>query len=271
MKALSTAQANKFREIIYSHYKKNKRELPYRSTNNPYHILVSEIMLQQTQVERVNEKYMLFIETFPDFKSLADAPVSDLLRVWQGLGYNRRALALQKTAQIITKNFDGNLPDSVEELVKLPGIGPYTAAAICAFAFNKPTTVIETNIRTVFIHFFFRNRNNVKDSDVLPLITKTLDKKDPREWYYALMDYGVMLKKELPNPSRRSSHYFKQSKFSGSNRQLRGKILKTLVAKESISVDELYTLDDKKKVHDNLIQLEKEGFLRRDKNKILLP
>lgn len=260
-----------FQDIIYKHYKKNKRELPYRNTSNPYHILVSEIMLQQTQVERVNDKYLEFISVFPGFMTLAEAPVSHLLKVWQGLGYNRRVLSLQKTAQIIIDTYQGKLSDSEEELQKLPGIGPYTAAAICAFAFNKPTTVIETNIRAVYIHFFFSDKKNVSDTELIPFIEKTLDKKNPKEWYYALMDYGVMLKKNFPNPTRKSAHYYKQSKFEGSNRQLRGRILKALVAKDGISEDELYSAvkADKENFHKNLEQLEKEGFIKR-KDKIFL-
>jgi len=269
---LTLKSIKKFQNSIYEYYKKNKRRLPYRSTNNPYYILVSEIMLQQTQVDRVNDKYLLFIKEFPNFKALADAPGSDLLRVWQGLGYNRRALALQRTAQIIVKQYHGKLPDSVDELVKLPGIGSYTAAAICAFAFNKPVVVIETNIRTVFIHFFFHDRTQVKDDELLPLIEKTLDKKKTKEWYYALMDYGVMLKKNLPNPGRKSAHYYKQSKFEGSNRQLRGRILKALVAKHRVSEDELYsgTKANKATIRKNLMQLEQEGFIKRNKNIISL-
>ena len=262
---LTMQNIRKFQTIIYDYYRNNKRDLPYRTTNNPYHILISEIMLQQTQVERVNDKYLQFISEFPDFKVLANAPVSQLLKMWQGLGYNRRALSLQKAAQIVVKEYQENLPESEEELQKLPGIGPYTAAAICAFAFNKPTTVIETNIRAVYIHFFFHDKKNISDAELIPLIEKTLDRKNSKEWYYALMDYGVMLKKTTLNPTRKSAHYYKQSKFEGSNRQLRGRILKVLIAKDGISEDELYSAvkADKENIHKNLEQLEKEGFIKR--------
>lgn len=271
-KYLTKYHIKKFQEIIYDYYKKNKRVLPYRETTYPYHILVSEVMLQQTQVDRVNEKYNHFIREFPDFKALADASVSNLLRVWQGLGYNRRALSLQKAAQIVVKEYHGKLPDSVEDLIKLPGIGPYTAAAICTFAFNQPTIVIETNIRAVFIHFFFQDKKNVADSELIPFIEKTLDKDNIKEWYYALMDYGVMLKKNLLNPTRKSAHYYKQSKFEGSNRQLRGRILKALIAKDGISKGELYKAvnNDKNKIQKNLEQLENEGFIKIKKDFISL-
>jgi A/G-specific adenine glycosylase len=186
-----------------------------------YRILVSEIMLQQTQVERVLDKYKVFIRIFPDFSSLAVAPLADILKVWQGLGYNRRAVALQKIAISVMKESRGRLPVTREELLKLPGIGKYTASAILTFACNQPNIFIETNIRRVFIHFFFRDRENISDAEILPLIEMTLDAGNPREWYYALMDYGAMLKKTVENPNRKSSHYKKQAPFHGSNRQLR--------------------------------------------------
>ncbi|MCL5423346.1 MAG: A/G-specific adenine glycosylase [Nitrospirae bacterium] len=254
-----------FREIIYQHYHKNPRSLPWRKTRNPYRILVSEIMLQQTQVERVLEKYRTFIQSFPDFASLAKAPLHEILKVWQGMGYNRRAIALKRIAEIITKEFRGKLPSSENDLVKLPGIGKYSASAILAFAFGRPTVFIETNIRRVFIHLFFQDREDVKDSDIFPLVEKTLDHTHPREWYCALMDYGVMLKKELENPNRRSAHYKMQTPFQGSNRQVRGLILKLLVKKPDITEPEIIRgiKADQERIKENLSALQKEGFIRR--------
>jgi A/G-specific adenine glycosylase len=220
-------------------------------------------MLQQTQTDRVVYKYQLFLKTFPTFKSLAKSPLNKVLKVWQGLGYNRRAVSLHKTAQIIVYQYQGKLPESVDELIELPGIGHYTASAICAFAFNQPTTFIETNIRRIYIHFFFQKKRKVDDKDILPLVEQTLDKKNPRVWYYALMDYGVMLKKRVPNPNRKSTHYAKQSKFEGSNRQIRGMILKALLKEPKLTESKLVQkLNlDKDKVKRNLIQLKKEGFI----------
>ncbi len=222
-------------------------------------------MLQQTQVERVLDKYGTFIRSFPGFASLARAPLHEILRAWQGMGYNRRAIALKRIAEIVTKEFRGRLPSSEDDLVKLPGIGKYTASAILAFAFDRPTVFIETNIRRVFIYFFFRGRNDVNDLEIFPLVEKTLDRASPREWYYALMDYGVMLKKEFENPNRRSAHYRRQSAFQGSNRQLRGMILKLLVKKqyvtEPVIVDCLEA--DPEKVRENLAALQKEGFIKK--------
>lgn len=169
----------KFKRKIDSYFKNHGRDLPWRETDNPYHILVSEIMLQQTQVDRVIDKYTLFIKTFPTLRSLAKAPLDKLLRTWQGLGYNRRALMLQKCAQQIVKEFKGVIPDTPELLEKLPGLGKATSASICAFAFNKPVIFIETNIRTVFIHEFFPKKKDVTDNELLPLVAQTLNKKTP--------------------------------------------------------------------------------------------
>ncbi len=219
-----------FKKIIWNHYRKHKRDFPWRRTRDPYRVLVSEIMLQQTQAPRVVEKYQSFIKRFPDFDSLARSSVSSVLREWQGLGYNRRGLALKKAAETVMKDHSGTLPRSYEALLGLPGIGPATAGDILAFAWNKPKAIIETNIRTVFIHCFFNDRQGIHDRDIMPLIEKTLDRANPREWYYALMDYGAMLKRTVPNPSRRSRHYARQSAFKGSNRELRSKLLKYLLA-----------------------------------------
>ena len=168
--------------------------------------------------------------SLPHFKALANAPLVEVLRMWQGLGYNRRALFLHQTAQIITKN-NSRFPKTIEEVTDLPGIGPYTAGAILTFAYNIPSVFIETNIRSVFIHFFFSGDSSTKkihDRDIMPLIEKTLDSTNPREWYFALMDYGTFLKSKNSNPSRRSFHHIKQSPFKGSHRQLRALILKII-------------------------------------------
>ena len=182
--------------MILAHYRAHgRRDLPWRKTKDPYRILVSEFMLQQTQVARVAEKYEPFIERFPDFASLARAPLGDVIRAWSGLGYNRRALHLRETARIVVSRFDGRLPRGFDDLRALPGIGAATAAEIMNFAFNEPRAFIETNVRAVYIHHFFPGRKKVADAEILPLVERTLDAKNPRRWFYALMDYGVMLKK----------------------------------------------------------------------------
>jgi A/G-specific adenine glycosylase len=254
-----------FRKNVYAFYHENMRSLPWRKTRNPYRILVSEVMLQQTQVERVIGKYLQFIKTFPDFPSLAQASLSDVLNIWQGLGYNRRAIALKTIAEIIMEKYHGKLPELPEELAKLPGIGKYTSAALSVFVFQRPAVFIETNIRRVFLHFYFPEKKNVRDSEILALVENTMDRENPREWYYALMDYGVMLKKSYENPNRRSAHYRKQDPFHGSNRQARGKVLKLVLEKREITQKEITAelAAPSEKIANALKQLLQEGFLKK--------
>jgi len=262
---LAPSEVREFRKKIYTYYRKHGRDLPWRKTLNPYHILVSEIMLQQTQVERVVEKYYEFIKAFPDFPSLARASLRKLITVWQGMGYNRRALALRSLAQTLMNEHHGKLPSDPEGLIALPGIGRYTAGAVAAFAFNQPVLFIDTNIRRVFIHTFLHDRENIKDEDILPLIQQTIDASDPRTWYNALMDYGAMLKREQTNPNRRSAHYQRQSPFENSNRQIRGRILKVLVEESPLTRSQIMKKSgmDPERVKLNLVELSNEGFIRK--------
>lgn len=244
-----------FREYILDWYKQYGRtHLPWRRNYDPYNVLVSELMLQQTQVERVIPKYLSFMAQFPNSKTLAKASLKDVLISWQGLGYNRRAKYLHKTAQAVEEN-GGVFPTEYDLLLNLPGVGPYTASAITAFSYNKPIRIIETNIRTVFLYHFFPNQQNITDKEIFPLIDEALDKEQPRIWYSALMDYGSTLKKILPNPSRQSKHYTKQSSFKGSLRQTRGEILRILSSANQISQTKLFSkLKSEEKNH--LIALE---------------
>ena len=217
-----------FRDTVYAYYSAHGREFPWRHTRDPYRILVSEVMLQQTQTSRVVSKYVEFLCHFPNCASLARATVADVLRVWHGMGYNRRALALRRVAQQVMELYDGRLPEDRDKLLDLPGVGPYTASAVRAFAFNRPDAFIETNIRTVFIHHFFTGEDWVDDRDIMPFVTATVDKSNPRRWYEALMDYGAMLK-ETDNAARRSAHHRPQSRFAGSRREARGRLIGTLL------------------------------------------
>lgn len=248
----SPATIARFRRLIWQHYRAHGRAMPWRTTQDPYAILISECMLQQTQVDRVIRKYAAFMAQFPDFGVLARSPLRDVLAAWQGLGYNRRALWLHRLAKTILAQYEGVLPDDPMILRTLPGIGPGTAGAIAAFAFHTPTVFIETNIRRVFIHFFFSNPKKSKrrrsgatigtgmagvgDTEILSLVERTVSRKNPREWYYALMDYGAMLGQRRDNPNRRSKHYAVQPRFEGSRRQLRGKILAAFLAEPSLAI-----------------------------------
>ena len=262
---LSNEAVATFRQLVYDHFRAHGRRLPWRDTSAPYAILVSEIMLQQTQVERVIPRYRDFLAAFPDVASLARAPLQEVLAVWQGLGYNRRAVALHRLAQQVCADYGGIIPDRASELERLPGVGHYTARAIVAFAFNRPEVFIETNIRTVFIHHFFQDRDGIHDREILPLVTRTLDRDDPRTWYASLMDYGVFLKSLHPNPSRRSAHHTRQSPFKGSNRELRSRILRAILDGPVMTGGELAaTLNaPPAQVLRNLERLEREGFLSR--------
>jgi len=199
-----------FIRIVWEYYGKNKRTMPWRDDISPYNIFISEIMLQQTQVARVLIKYQLFIQAFPNFKSLAKADTSALLTAWQGMGYNRRALYLRNAAQIIVEKYHGILPEDPKLLDELPGIGYATACSIAAFAYKKPVAFIETNIRRVFIHHYFADKKNIADTDIFPYVEKTVDKKNSQEWYWALMDYGAYLATQGDNPNKKSKHYIKQ-------------------------------------------------------------
>jgi A/G-specific adenine glycosylase len=218
-----------FRRIILSHYAEAGRDFPWRGAA-PWGVMVSEFMLQQTQTERVIPYWNRWMKLWPEPAALAEASMEEALREWSGLGYNRRCKYLKNSATLIASEWGGRVPDSLEALLPLPGIGPYIAGAISCFAYNYPSVFIETNIRSTVLHFFFPDRDDVKDAEIFPVLEAALDREDPRRWYYALMDYGAALKKLIPNPNRRSAHYVKQSPFGGSFRQARGKVLRALVA-----------------------------------------
>ena len=262
----------KFKKILYSYFDREGRILPWRPSTDPYCIYVSEVMLQQTQAERVAMKYPEFIACFPNFLSLDSASFPEVLAVWQGLGYNRRAVALKKTAQIVVQHYNASLPRDPAILLTFPGIGKATASSISAFAFNMPTVFIETNIRRVFIHFFFQDMQQVSDEEILPLVEKYLDRKNPRRWYSAIMDYGVMLKREIENPNRKSAHYRKQPRFEGSRRQVRGKLVRILLKESALSVDRLAseTGSTVALVTECLVNLSNEGFVKESKGRYSL-
>jgi A/G-specific adenine glycosylase len=269
---LKSETVTTFQKLILTFYEHHGRKFPWRETTNPYHIVISELMLQQTQTDRVMPKYQSFLKRFPTIKHLARAATQDVLSEWQGLGYNRRALFAKHMAEKIVSSYQGKFPDEQLLLEDLPGIGPYTAAAVCAFAFNQPTVFIETNIRTVYIHHFSKNKEKISDKELFPIIKQTVDNKNPRRWYWALMDYGAYLKKAIGNINSKSKHYTKQSKFEGSNRQIRGEILKCLLQEPNQTAEQLTKRlqKDREKIIKILRDLVEEGFIREENDRFLI-
>ena len=231
---MSTDEFAAFRHTVLDYYRVSGRSgLPWRlpeadGSFSPYKILVSEIMLQQTQVGRVIPKYLEFTSRYPDVTALANAPLGDVLRLWSGLGYNRRAKYLCLAARLIIADFNGQFPSDIASLTRLPGVGKNTAGAIIAYAYNQPAVFIETNIRTVYLHHFFAGQTSVADKTILELVRATLPESNVREWYWALMDYGSYLKQTVGNLNNLGSGYSKQSAFAGSKRQLRGQVIRLL-------------------------------------------
>lgn len=262
----------KFSQNVWRYYRFHRRNFPWRppalkfrkdgTARDPYRVFISEIMLQQTQTSRVEQKYVPFIRRFPNFQALARSPLRNILKAWQGLGYNRRALLLQKAARIIVRDYGGKLPRDPLTIQKLPGVGQSSAGAVCAFAFGIRTPFIETNIRRAYIHYFFPRRKAVRDRDIIPIVEQTLRGKNFREWYYALMDYGAMLGKAGINPNVRSAHYAKQSPFAGSDRELRGKIVAMMVQKKKLEPATLARKFGERvsRIRRILHDLKKEGF-----------
>lgn len=214
------------------------RDLPWRRTRDPYLVWISEVMLQQTQVARVETRWDDWLGRFPTVFALARAADADVLAAWQGMGYNRRALALHRAAVEVVERYGGAFPHGHEELVALPGIGPSTAAGIRAFAFDEADVYLETNVRTVFIHELFTDAQSVSDKELVPLVRAACPESggDVRGWYYALLDYGAWLKKTVPNPSRRSKSYARQSRVEGSFRQKRAEVVRILLAAREAGV-----------------------------------
>ncbi len=234
-----------FTALVREQGRLHYRSLPWRDTGDPYAIWISEVMLQQTQVSRVEGRWEEWLKRFPSVGALADAQLNEVLVVWQGMGYNSRAKRLQECAQIICQEHGGIIPRDYDALVALPGIGPATAAGIRAFAFDEPGVYLETNVRSVFIHELFPEREQVADSELIPLVRQTCPPagQDVRGWYYALLDYGAHLKKTLPNPSRRSKHHSRQSEFQGSSRQKRSFVLRCVLESPKTSLQLQEALD----------------------------
>ena len=261
---LGAPEVERFRRRVWAHDRRHYRSLPWRETSDPYAILVSEVMLQQTQVTRVGNYYGRFLARFPDPATLAAAPLGAVLELWSGLGYNRRALALQRAAGAVVREHGGVIPADRDALLRLPGVGPATAGALLAFAFARPAVFIETNIRRVFLHQYFPAAATVPDAALLPLVARTLDRRQPRRWYYALMDWGAALgQQRAGNPNRRSAHYSRQSPFAGSRRELRGRVIRLLTEHRCLALADLQAHCDDLRLAAVVAELVAERFLER--------
>lgn len=260
-----------FQKQVWRYYRSfGRHDLPWRQIMpggavDPYAVMVSELMLQQTQVPRVIPKYQAFLKAFPTLEDLAHASLADVLRLWSGLGYNRRAKFLWQAAGKIMHEHDGQVPATLKVLTALPGIGPNTAGAILAYAFNQPVVFIETNIRSVYIHHFFPASEQVHDAELVPLIEATLARETPREWYWALMDYGTHLKQTVGNTARTSRSYTRQSAFHGSRRKVRGQVLKALTGGKK-TLAELAVMVQDKRLEAVLADLAREGFIEHEEH-----
>lgn len=228
---LSPSKIRTFQKTIFDWWQDNRRDLPWRKTHDLYKILVSEVMLQQTQVSRVLPRYLDFLARFPDVSTLAASTPAQVLRAWKGMGYNRRALYLRSSAQAIVENYSGIFPDSETELVKLPGVGAYTACALLVFAYKQDVAMVDTNIRQIITHYFFDDKPQ-KPFEIQQVADKLVPKGKSWEWHQALMDFGA-LELKVPQVSRR-----KQKPFRGSNRFYRGRIM-DLLRERAIAEDQL--------------------------------
>lgn len=236
---VSPERLEEFSATVWERGRELYRDLPWRDTHDPYAILLSEVMLQQTQVSRVMGRWEQWLETFPTIADLASAPLPPVLELWQGMGYNRRALNLKRCAEEVVAMHDGVVPSDKKALLGLPGIGPSTSAGVRVFAFRQPDMYLETNVRAVFIHELFPGRESVADKELVSLVEATCPQDARvRAWYYALLDYGAYLKKTMPNPTRRSKHYTRQSKFEGSHRQKRAYLLRRVID-DALSTEDL--------------------------------
>jgi A/G-specific adenine glycosylase len=259
-----------FKETIWRRGDELFRPMPWRSDTRPYYVMVSEIMLQQTQVDRVIPKFNAFIDRFPTIEVLSNASLADVLQLWSGLGYNRRAKFLHEAAKMIMSEFRGTFPKTQKQLLRLPGVGVNTAGAMLAYSFNQPAIFIETNIRTVYFYHLFEGRTDVSDAELHAVVQTTVDQEHPREWYWALMDYGSFLKRQGAGLNNISKHYKKQSPLKGSVREVRGQILKQLIKADTDEPSLRLQLAADDRFDIALMALKKEGLVSETSQRIHL-
>jgi A/G-specific adenine glycosylase len=272
---LTSEQITKFQMMVFRWWKTNKRDLPWRHTRNPYHIAVSEIMLQQTQVSRVLTRYSEFIEKYPSVESLANASPAAVLRIWKGMGYNRRALYLQKMAKMVVNEYNGMFPKDEKMLTKLPGLGTYTARAILVFAFGENVACVDTNIRQIMTHFFFNDKEQ-PTAAIQSVADQLVPKSKSWEWHQALMDYGAMNSSEWRHSERSRGMGQQRIPFHQTNRYFRGRIMDLLREKnwkEDDLVQNTSKTYDKPKIFFQaiILGLLKDGLLKLADNVVSLP
>jgi A/G-specific adenine glycosylase len=233
-KNIATTDIKRFQKKVFSFYEKNKRDLPWRKTTDPYKILLSELMLQQTQVKRVILYYEKWIARWPTIDALASASRSEVLQMWMGLGYNTRAMNLHTTARKIVATFDSDVLQAMKQYKELPGIGKYTSHAIQIFSTNADLITVDTNIRRILISEF-KLPTKIADKELWLLAEKCLPLGKSRDWHNALMDYGAL---HMTSQKTGIKPKTQQTQFEGSNRQIRAQILRCLLQK-SMSFSEL--------------------------------
>jgi A/G-specific adenine glycosylase len=249
---------------LFEWFRANQRKLPWRETRDPYEVLVSEVMLQQTQVDRVIPYFHEFLRRYPTVETLAEAPTSEVIRIWAGLGYNRRAVNLQRTAQYVATNLYGKFPETVQELKKLPGIGPYTAGAIACFAYEQDVPFLDTNMRRVLHRFWFGvdvPAPTASEREVIAFAEDVVPPGNGWEWNQALIEFGALLctaRKPAcvicPLQERCAAYpeiqtqlamlpkgvrLKREEPFSGSNRFYRGRVIAALREHPSIDLGTL--------------------------------
>lgn len=266
MTEIPTSKIEKFHEKLFTWFEKNKKDYPWRQTTDPYHIMVSEFMLQQTQTGRVVPKYEAFIERFPTLESLATAENRDVLELWSGLGYNRRAIWLKEAAQTIHPL--GEFPKTPKELKKIKGIGDYTSRAILIFTYNQDIATVDTNIRRIFIHEGFASQET-SDKELFQIAEKLLPHGKSKEYHSALMDYGNTI---LTSAKTKIKPKTVQGKFAGSNRQYRGRIVKYLTGHLMGTKAEIIKNCQvpEEKIDQILSKLEKDGLIKKEKESFTL-
>ena len=260
---ITKKQINQFQSKVLSFYKENRRDLPWRNTTDPYKILISELMLQQTQVSRVINYYDKWIKQWPTIDLLAQASRKDVLKAWMGLGYNTRGINLHRSAQKIVNDYNGDLLETMKNYKEIPGIGKYTSRAVQIFSTNADIVTVDTNIRRILISEFHLSED-VTDKELWQLAEQTLPTGRSREWHNALMDYGALFltaKKTGIQPKT------KQSRFEGSDRQIRAQILRQLMEK-TVSLSELQKIFEieQNRLQQILDKMVKENIIFRDNN-----